>query len=67
MTASNLTLLDSKVRAIFGFVEAVEQTTNNHRATQIIVGSISFVLIAVLVGVSGIPAERQQYPNTKDE
>ena len=53
MIASNLKLLDSEVKAISGFVEALEQTTNNHRTTQIIVGSISFVFISALVGVSG--------------
>ena len=53
MIASNLKLLDSEVKAISGFVEALEQTTNNHRTTQIIVGSISLILISVLVGVSG--------------
>jgi len=52
MIASNLKLLDSEVKAISGFVEALEQATNNHRTTQIIVGSISFLLISALVGVS---------------
>ena len=53
MIASNLKLLDSEVKAISGFVEALEQTSNNHKTTQIIVGSISFVIIFALVGVSG--------------
>ena len=53
MIASNLKLLDSEVKVISGFVEALEQTSNNHKTTQIIVGSISFVIIFALVGVSG--------------
>ena len=37
MIASNLKLLESEVKAITGFVEALEQATNNHRTAQIIV------------------------------
>ena len=53
MIASNLKLLDSEVKAISGFVEALEQTTNNHRTTQIIVGCVSFTFISALVAISG--------------
>ena len=53
MIASNLKLLDSEVKAISGFVEALDQTTNNHRTTQIIIGCISFTFISALVAISG--------------
>ena len=53
MIASNLKLLDSEVKAISGFVEALEQTTNNHKTTQIIVGCVSFTFISALVAISG--------------
>ena len=53
MIASNLKLLDCEVKAISGFVEALEQTTNNHRTTQIIVGCVSFTFISALVAISG--------------
>ena len=53
MIASNLKLLDSEVKAISGFVEALEQTTNNQRTTQIIVGCVSFTFISALVAISG--------------
>ena len=51
--ASNLKLLDSEIKAIIGFVEALEQATNNRKTTQIVIGSISFVFIFALIGISG--------------
>ena len=53
MIASNLKLLDSEIKAITGFVEALEQANNNRKTIQIVIGSISFVFIFALIGISG--------------
>lgn len=65
MITSNLALLDSEEKAISGFVEALDQTTSNHRTGQIIFGSVTFVLISAVVVVSGYLCRKttlSQYP-----
>ena len=48
MIASNLKLLDSEIKAITGFLEALEQANNNRKTTQIVIGSISIGIYGYL-------------------
>ena len=44
---------DSEVKPITGFIEAHDQTTNNNRTTQIVVGSVCFLFILISQAIVG--------------